>query len=40
MTMDILNVNAAKDFEIPEEALNAPDATEMMEEPSTETVTE
>jgi len=37
MTMDIVNVNAAKDFEIPEEALNAPEMTEMLEETSTVT---
>jgi len=36
MVMDILNVNAAKDFEIPEEALNAPEMTEMMETEATE----
>ena len=40
MTMEILNVNAAKDFEIPEEALNAPDMIEMLEEATNETVTE
>lgn len=37
MTMDIVNVNAAKDFEIPEEALNAPEMTEMLEQTSTVT---
>ena len=40
MTMEILNVNEAKDFEIPEEALNATDMIEMLEEATTETVTE
>lgn len=39
MTMEVLNVNQAKDFEIPEEALNAPEMTELMEqlEETTET---
>ena len=32
MTMDILNINSAEDFEIPEEALNAPEMSEMIEE--------
>lgn len=32
MTMDILNINSAEDFEIPEEALNAPEMSEMLEE--------
>ena len=30
MTMDILNINSAEDFEIPEEALNAPEMSEMI----------
>ena len=29
MTMEILNINSAEDFEIPEEALNAPEMSEM-----------
>lgn len=29
MTMEILNINEAEDFEIPEEALNAPEASEV-----------
>lgn len=29
MVMDILNINEAEDFEIPEDALNAPDVSEM-----------
>ena len=32
MVMEILNINNAKDFEIPKEALNAPDADEMLKE--------
>ena len=32
MVMEILNINNAKDFEIPEEALNAQDINEMLEE--------
>jgi molybdopterin converting factor small subunit len=32
MVMEVLNINSAKDFEIPEEALNAPDLAEMLEE--------
>ena len=32
MVMEILNVNNAKDFEIPKEALNAPDVNEMLKE--------
>lgn len=30
MTMDILNINSAEDFEIPEEVLNAPEMSEMI----------
>ena len=29
MTMEVLNINSAEDFEIPEEALNAPEMSEM-----------
>ncbi len=32
MVMEVLNINEAVDFEIPEEALNAQDMTEMLEE--------
>ena len=32
MVMEILNINNAKDFEIPKEALNAPDVNEMLKE--------
>jgi hypothetical protein len=32
MTMEILNINSAEDFEIPEEALNAPEMSEEMYE--------
>ncbi len=32
MVMEILNINSAKDFEIPEEALNAQDINEMLKE--------
>lgn len=32
MTMNVLNINQAKDFEIPEEALNAPEMSEVMKE--------
>ena len=41
MVMEILNVNEAKEFEIPAEALNAPEMTEMLEqlEDTTETET-
>lgn len=40
MTMDVLNINKAKDFEIPKEALDAPEMSELMqqlEETTTET---
>ncbi|MFA9423515.1 MAG: stalk domain-containing protein [Sedimentibacter sp.] len=41
MVMDVLNINSATDFEIPEEALNAQEITEMMEEtPASEPTTE
>lgn len=42
MSMEVLNINKAKDFEIPEEALNAQEMSEMMqqlEETTTETTT-
>lgn len=32
MTMEVLNINEAKDFEIPKEALNAPKMEELMEQ--------
>lgn len=32
MVMEVLNINSAEDFEIPQEALNAQDMTEMLEE--------
>jgi hypothetical protein len=32
MTMEILNINSAEEFEIPEEALNAPEVMEMLDE--------
>ena len=32
MVMEVLNVNQAKDFEIPVEALNAPEMTELMQQ--------
>ncbi len=32
MSMEVLNINQAEDFEIPEEALNAPEITEMMKQ--------
>ncbi len=32
MVMEVLNVNQAKDFEIPEEALNAPELSELIEQ--------
>ncbi len=32
MVMEVLNVNQAKDFEIPEEALNAPEMSELIEQ--------
>lgn len=40
MVMEILNVDKATDFEIPEEALNAPEMSEMLKELEEETVTE
>jgi len=43
MTMEVLNVNKAKEFEIPKEALNAQEMEEMvkqLEETATETTTE
>ena len=36
MTMDILNINSAEDFEIPEEALNAPEMSEMIVDSETQ----
>ncbi len=39
LVMDVLNINSAEDFEIPEEALNAPEMTEMMEQ-TTEPIVE
>ncbi len=37
MTMEILNINSAKDFEIPEEALNAKEMSEILEKLETGT---
>ena len=36
MTMEILNINSAEKFEIPEEALNAPDMSQLLEQLETE----
>ncbi|NYB72534.1 copper amine oxidase N-terminal domain-containing protein [Sedimentibacter hydroxybenzoicus DSM 7310] len=40
MVMEVLNVNHAEDFEIPEEALNAPEMNEYLEQLSQEAATE
>jgi hypothetical protein len=32
MTVEFLNINSAEDFEIPEEALNAPDMLEGLQQ--------
>ena len=36
MTMEILNINSAEEFKIPEEALNAPDMSQLLEQLETE----